>query len=497
MEGLFQRKHNQMSYEERGMVEKNKKEIASRITHVIDCEAYMNKKKTFLREISVYRVKTGECASFQVYTPFVPFNEHCYTIDYQIKKIHGLPIVRKRLTGDFYTLKESMAFLTDEFMCNADLVGYKDGDIERNLLNNMGVRCINLEVLTCPKMAMLEALSYLLLKQPYNPTLWNLYSTCTYLRFYKPLMVKERKINHYSEVKGGCWLKGGFETIRDFIAVDDVKEDDEKVKSDNPATPDLVWEKNPRMGVDEDGGKKIYNIPVEWIPQLGVREGLFVLFPYPFCCREVLVHSKTQLVHCQSLNMPRDYYVDKHYFHVGSGDCDEDSSEIEVFAGTQLYVGLMTMMKHFKTNLYVNMGEMLTALDSNEKVLQYYRKEVRSEENENGEVAVTVIYHVEKKIAMAIRKYLAHILVCKKCIRYIEEFLSLSDQSVEEHPYPAHSDLDCDGYNCIGLPILRHILDADFDSLRDKAFYGVVVDVFESRCERVEGFMTSYVIKYV
>ncbi|CAB3977255.1 Hypothetical predicted protein [Paramuricea clavata] len=151
MEGLFQRKHNQLSYDETNLLENCKKEIASRITHVIDCEAYTNKKKTYLREISVYRVKTGEYSSFQVFTPFVPFNEYDYTIDYQIKKIHGLPMVHSRLTPDFYTLKESMAFLTKEFMDGADLVAYKGGDIERNLLNNMGTRCINLEVLGCPK----------------------------------------------------------------------------------------------------------------------------------------------------------------------------------------------------------------------------------------------------------------------------------------------------------------------------------------------------------
>ncbi|CAB4013531.1 Hypothetical predicted protein [Paramuricea clavata] len=153
MEALFQRKHNQLSVEERQMIDYYKKEITQRITHVMDCEAYTNKKKTFLREISVYRVKTGECSSFQVYMPFVPFNERNYTIRYQINKVHGLPIINTRLTDDFYTLEESMDFLTDEFMRNADLVAYKGGDIERNLLNNMGVRCINLEVLSCPKYA--------------------------------------------------------------------------------------------------------------------------------------------------------------------------------------------------------------------------------------------------------------------------------------------------------------------------------------------------------
>ncbi|CAB3980642.1 Hypothetical predicted protein [Paramuricea clavata] len=252
------------------------------------------------------------------------------------------------------------------------------------------------------------------------------------------------------------------------------------------------------VGVDEDGaqGKKLYNIPVEWIPRLGVRDGLFVLLLYTFCCREVLIRSKTQLVRCQSLSLPRDYYVDQHYFHVGSGECS-DSSEIEVFAGVQLYVGLTTMMKHLKTGLYVNMGEMLVALDSGEKSLHYYREEMINEKNENDEPVVTYVYHLVKKIGMNIRKYLAHILVCKKCIRYIEDFLSLLDQSVEEHPFPAHDELDCDDCNSIGLPILHHILDADFDSLRDKAFYGVVVDVFETPCERVDVFMTSYVRKRV
>ena len=38
-----------------------KRETLSRITHVIDCEAYSSGKDVFLREVSKYRVKTGEC----------------------------------------------------------------------------------------------------------------------------------------------------------------------------------------------------------------------------------------------------------------------------------------------------------------------------------------------------------------------------------------------------------------------------------------------------
>jgi hypothetical protein len=83
--------------------------------------------------------------------PSVYFNERKYAIQYQIKNIHGLPIVTERLTKYFYTLEEGTRFLTLEFMANADLVAYKGGDIERDLLNNMGIRCINLEILGCPK----------------------------------------------------------------------------------------------------------------------------------------------------------------------------------------------------------------------------------------------------------------------------------------------------------------------------------------------------------
>ncbi|CAB3977942.1 Hypothetical predicted protein [Paramuricea clavata] len=312
--------------------------------------------------------------------PFVPFNEYSYTIEYQIKKIHGLPIVRKRLTDDFYTLKESIAFLTDEFMCNADLVAYKGGDIERTLLNNMGVRCINLEILTCPKYA------------------------------------------------------------------------------------DLLT---------------IFGQPQECCP--------YHLGNHYHCSKH-----ETQLVRCQSLTIPNKYYVDEHYFHVGSGECNEDSSEIEVFAAAHLYVGLKSIMRHFASGLHVNMGEMLMALDCNIENLNYYQKEVSRDE-----FTITVIYSLIKKKGMFIRKYLAHILVCKKCSKYLEDFLTLLDQSVEDHPFSAYDELQCDGYNRLGLPILRHILDADFDSLMGKAYYGVIDGQLNTCCEYVDAFMDTYVIKHV
>ncbi|CAB3976762.1 Hypothetical predicted protein [Paramuricea clavata] len=334
------------------------------------------------------------------------------------------------------------------------------------------------------------------MKQPHNPVLWNLYSTCTYLRVYKPpLDVADKKINNYVKVKD-FWMKGGFETIRDFIAVDDQTDEGETVKSDNPNTPDLTRPKHPRMGViavDSEAGKEFYSIPVEWIPRVAVCEdGLFVLKPFEFCCREILARSKTQLVRCQSLTVSDKYYVDKHYFHVGCGDCNEDNSQIEVFAATHLYVGLKSIMRYFNTGLYVNMGEMLMVLDCNDENLKFYHKEVRYEES-----SIIVIYTPVEKKGTYIRKYLAHIVVCKKCIRYLQDFLTLLDQSVENHPFSAYDEVDCDGYNHLGLPVLRYILDADFDSLAAKAYYGVIDGDLDTPCMYVDAFMHTYVVKHV
>ena len=45
MEFLFQQKHNQLTEDECKLIMDNKKSIASRITHMLDCEAYSNSAK--------------------------------------------------------------------------------------------------------------------------------------------------------------------------------------------------------------------------------------------------------------------------------------------------------------------------------------------------------------------------------------------------------------------------------------------------------------------
>jgi hypothetical protein len=69
----------------------------------------------------------------------------------------------------------------------------------------------------------IEALSNLLMKRPYHPILWALYSVSPYLYGYKPPSFKKREICvlDYYAVKEH-WLSGSFSDIRDIIAIDNV-----------------------------------------------------------------------------------------------------------------------------------------------------------------------------------------------------------------------------------------------------------------------------------
>ena len=130
-----------------------------RITHIIDCEGYSGQHKTYLCEVSVYDIKNYMCVSYQIYMPQLYFNENSRTVRYQIEHVHGLPVVRERISDDFYTYGEVMAMLERQFLSFADLVAYKGGTIERDLLSSMGVKSINIEVLGCPKYTQLFTLS--------------------------------------------------------------------------------------------------------------------------------------------------------------------------------------------------------------------------------------------------------------------------------------------------------------------------------------------------
>jgi hypothetical protein len=149
LESLFARQHNQLRDVEQRYVDQYKNKIVDRITHVVDCEAYTLSKTHYLREISIHRICDNQTFSYQVYTPDLYLCGK--NVAYQVKHIHGLPQVHTRRTEDFLLYSEVLKLLRDEFLARADLVAYKGGVIERDLLKCLGTKGINLEILGCEK----------------------------------------------------------------------------------------------------------------------------------------------------------------------------------------------------------------------------------------------------------------------------------------------------------------------------------------------------------
>jgi hypothetical protein len=213
---------------------------------------------------------------------------------------------------------------------------------------------------------LISGLSYLLMRQPYNPVLWNLYSVCHYLRNYKPKTFRRKEIrirDYYVEKKH--WLSGCFSDIRDIIAIDNTVEHETTHEITDETTNEIKYVtsreiKNPATAIatlyaadiqdltlaDSLVDKKtMYIIPVEWIPYIAARDQHFVLLPFKFCCREVLLRTSTQMVRCQSLVLESQYLVDETYFHVGCGPCRESTADVmvQIFAALPIHVGIRNL----------------------------------------------------------------------------------------------------------------------------------------------------------
>ena len=151
MEAFFQLQHVEINKNVLKIVKDASAVLKSRITHVMDCEAYIWHKKNFLREVSVLCRSTNMTTTYHIYMPNVTlFDENDRGVQYQIRIIHGLPVERHRINNNFYLYHEMIDILRELFK-TTDLVAYKGGTIERDLLNMLGVSCINMEIMGCPK----------------------------------------------------------------------------------------------------------------------------------------------------------------------------------------------------------------------------------------------------------------------------------------------------------------------------------------------------------
>ena len=129
---------------------KIKKRVLSLITHIMDCECYTVGKRLYLREVSVYDVLEKKTFTYHIYYSkgIIPRTR---TVNYQIYKVHGLPIVHNKMTNDFYTIDEVYSFLKQHFFQKNVFVAYKGGRIEYDILSELDTKSVNLEVLGCSK----------------------------------------------------------------------------------------------------------------------------------------------------------------------------------------------------------------------------------------------------------------------------------------------------------------------------------------------------------
>ena len=144
------------------------------------------------------------------------------------------------------------------------------------------------------------------------------------------------------------------------------------------------------------------------------------------------------------------------------------------------------MIQH---HTFLNAAEMLYAVGRYEPVLHYYKLPIIEGKHTKAMFKGRII-----------KAYLAHILVCKHCHKYLFDFVVLLDHSVvlldhsvAHHPYRQHKDIAMDRLNDEGIPIFEYVLDADFDVLRDKAFYSLTDEQMVYICEIVHDFMNTYV----
>ena len=208
------------------------------------------------------------------------------------------------------------------------------------------------------------------------------------------------------------WLSGNFTDIRDLIAVDNVTNSRPTTALVTLYASDL---QNLTLIENMCMKQTMYIIPIEWVRCIATHDERFVLMPFNFCCREVLRQGDTRMVRCQLLKLEPEYLIDETFFHVGCVPCNPESSLIQVFADLPLHAGIRNLMKTLKSYDFQNPAEMLYALGRYEKKLRYYREGEKNEVEEKVEsVHELVLYQ-----GCYIKKYLAHIPVCKSCYEYL------------------------------------------------------------------------------
>ena len=180
----------------------------------------------------------------------------------------------------------------------------------------------------------------------------------------------------------------------------------------------LMGFENPDGGDDDDDEmdesvKIFYRIPAAWLRYIyaqrrrGDGDWFMYLAKQKFCCRQILKKGSVTVAQCRSNTIDERFFMDEHYFHVGLGNCWEESHD--VFADASIYVNLKQLYKLVKlyAGPYGNVREIIYMLGTYEKKVEL--------KNDAGEV--------ELFSGATLKKLIKHMLVCKKCNLHLPRFI--------------------------------------------------------------------------
>ena len=292
----------------------------------------------------------------------------------------------------------------------------------------------------------LEGLEYLLTNYPYHPVLWTLYAVNKRLAGYKPRLGKNIEIFDYHRVVNP-WLGGVTDSVRDILAIDD------KTGKECWYAYATIREGTERVGM--------YWIPREWVKRIVVNERQnFMLLPYTFCCRQVLKRSDCKIVRCQSHFIPKKFFVDQYYFHVGCGECNEEISTI--IAGFPTYVGIKQLVLALEdASVTIRPDEVMLLLsggDDHKLILENVAKY-----NEPCSFNATYICSI-----------LQHILLCIQCNKYLKKFIGILERYLRSgDPLKDYDEISCELILNNGIPCNRYVIDGEFDEMREIAYNAV------------------------
>ncbi|CAB3981404.1 Hypothetical predicted protein [Paramuricea clavata] len=340
----------------------------------------------------------------------------------------------------------------------------------------------------------LSALGLLLENYPYDPVLWSLYATCSYLYEKKKieiqnLGVKEIYIRNYRlagiydvEEEDGekqvvlkqslVWLKGCLTGVHDMILFDKSKPYYALLGVDTHVSNSCYsFYDDPEDESKMD--KTFYVIPAEWIPYVYIRvrddkSWHMYLAKKKFCCRQILYRGDVTVVQRQYVSIKDEYMVSDDYFHVGVGQCagkvHEVLADVGVFInGKQLYETARRL-----ADPYGKVREVIYALGVHEPLFKFGDE------------------HIKGKTLKLIMR---HLLVCRCCNVYVDKLVEMICTTLVKHDTLAGvmNSFDGDTLKEGQVPCYTYILDGDFAVMRRDAYRAPlkIKDICDSICKEI------------